>query len=152
MKDQPCPLWLGGNSFTHTITFSRAIENPIFAMLSVGQPGILVTYDFDRPFEITSFGPGYWGGPGTLSMLADPAAGSWRLTGQEGHGAIRFLGSFDSISWTVPTFENWHGFTIGVQGLAVEPPPTVTPEPATIGLVAAGLLALAAVRRRRARA
>ena len=139
----------GGNSVTHTITFSRAITNPVFAILSLGASGTLVTYNFNRPFEITSFGPGFFGGPGTLTALNDPANNSYRLTGNEGHGAIRFLGTFESISWTVPTFENWHGFTIGVQGEAAQ---AVIPEPATVALVAAGLALVGAVgARRRAR-
>ncbi|MHB1096505.1 MAG: thrombospondin type 3 repeat-containing protein [Gemmatimonadaceae bacterium] len=31
---------------------------------------------------------------------------------------IRCLGSFSTFSWTVPDGEIWHGFTIGVRGLA----------------------------------
>jgi hypothetical protein len=141
-------LFGGPATGTQTVTFSTAIANPIFAILSLGQPGVTVTYDFNRPFEILSFGPSAsFGGPGTLTAISDPATNSFRLTGVEGNGLIRFLGDFQSISWTVPVAENWHGFTIGVQGVAAGEPSTV-PEPATLGLVALGLGGLAAVRRR----
>jgi hypothetical protein len=63
------------------------------------------------------------------------------LHGIEGHGIIRFSGTFSSLSWTIPTAEFWHGFQIGVQGIGDGPPPPI-PEPNTIallGLVLAGI-------------
>jgi len=99
----------GGNTGTHTIRFDPPIRNPVMAIVSLGQPNIVVTYDFDVPFNILSFGPGYWGGPGTLNNI-----GGRRLTGVEGHGTIRFIGPVSAIHWTIPNPETWHGITVGI--------------------------------------
>ena len=99
----------GGNTGTHTIRFDPPIRNPVMAIVSLGQPNIVVTYDFDVPFNILSFGPGYWGGPGTLNNI-----GGRRLTGVEGHGTIRFIGPVSAIRWTIPNPETWHGITVGI--------------------------------------
>ncbi|MBX3388065.1 MAG: hypothetical protein KF691_01275 [Phycisphaeraceae bacterium] len=103
----------GVGSGTHTLTFTPPVENPVMAIVSLGQPSIVVTYDFDVPFTILSYGPGYWGGPGTLNNI-----GGKRLTGVEGHGTIRFIGTVSSINWTIPNPETWHGFTVGLLGVA----------------------------------
>ena len=103
----------GPGSGTHTLTFSPPVQDPVMAIVSLGQPSIVVTYDFDTPFTILSFGPGYWGGPGTLNNV-----GGRRLTGIEGHGTIRFIGTVSGINWTIPNPETWHGFTIGIPGIA----------------------------------
>lgn len=100
---------IGGNSTLNTITFSEPVVNPVMAILSLGNRAEIIEYHFNAPFEILSFGPGYWGGPGLLTALPGNV-----VQGIEGHGTIRFLGNFSSISWTVPIRENWHGFTIGV--------------------------------------
>jgi hypothetical protein len=135
----------GPNALNHTVAFSQPILNPVMAILSLGQPSFLVTYEFNSPFNVLSFGPGFYGSPGTLSQLTPNV-----LTGNEGHGVIQFQGAFSSISWTVPTFEHWHGFTLGVVGLA--PPPTSSvPEPATVVLMLAGLASIGAALRVRAR-
>lgn len=106
----------GSNALTHTVTFSQAVVNPIMAIVSLGQPSITVTYEFiDETFNILSSGTGFWGGaePDSLFQLTPSI-----LTGIEGHGAIQFTGSYTEISWNVPTFENWHGFTFGFEMLA----------------------------------
>jgi hypothetical protein len=127
---------IGGHPGVNTVTFSSPVTNPIMAILSLGQPGFLITYDFDAPFDVLSFGPGYWGPPGTLTELPGDV-----LQGNEGHGAIQFQGTFSSISWTTPVAENWHGFTVGV-------PESTIPEPAnwTIGLLGSLTLVLARLR------
>lgn len=99
----------GGPTGVHTLRFDPPILNPVMAIVSLGQPSIVVTYDFDVPFTILSFGPGYWGGPGTLNNL-----GGRRLTGVEGHGTIRFIGPVSQINWTIPNPETWHGITVGI--------------------------------------
>lgn len=106
-----------------TLQFSQAISNPLFAVVSLNGNG----YQFDRDFEILSFGPGYWGN-GTLTKT-NPSPGVYQLNGTgEPHGVIEFQGTFSSVSWTSLTNENWNGFTIGVRGLAV-------PEPGSLALV-----------------
>jgi len=134
----------GSSTTTYTITLSEAIKDPIMAIVSLGQPGVFVTYDFDRPFTILSQGTGYWGG-GATSLVQLPGD---VLRGNEGHGTIQFLGTFSTFSWTAPTAENWHGFTFGIRTTErIEPTPV--PEPATLGLIGLGLAGLGFVRRKR---
>jgi hypothetical protein len=105
----------GGNSSTrYTVTFTEAIVGPIMPILSLGQGGIEVRYDFDSPFDIVSQGVGHWGGCATcLYELSGDI-----LAGREGHGTIVFDGTYSTFSWVVPTNEVWHGFTFGVRSSA----------------------------------
>ncbi|MDZ4659321.1 MAG: PEP-CTERM sorting domain-containing protein [Bythopirellula sp.] len=114
----------GGLSAPNTLTFSQPLTNPLMAILSLGRSNLPVQYAFDRPFDVVSFAPGIFGGPGTLSELTGDV-----LEGVEGHGVIQFQGTFSSLSWTVATPETWHGFTLGVGPV---------PEPASFALLAAG--------------
>lgn len=109
----PCELvqLQGGQNQTYRMTFSQPVQDPLMAIVSLGSGGIFTTYDFDRPFTIVSQGAGYWGGDATrLVQLPGDI-----LRGNEGHGTIRFLGTFPTFSWTVPTPEAWHGFTFGIR-------------------------------------
>ena len=113
---------------TNTLSFSAPVTNPVFAVVSLGQPGYPVTLDFDRSFSVLSNGVGYWsfansGAPGTLSVLTGD-----QLVGEEVHSAIQFNGSLSSISWLANPSESWAGFTLGVpmEG-SPEPPPHLDP-------------------------
>ena len=128
----------GANAGTSTLTFSTPLLNPIMAIVSLGQPGFLVSYDFDQPFNVLSFGPGHWGGPGTLTGSAGDV-----LTGNEGHGAIQFVGSISSISWTTSPAENWHGFQIGIAEQR-----SVPDGGSAFALLGLGLVGLSTIRRK----
>lgn len=122
----------GGGLSLYTVNFSQPVTNPLMAIVSLGQGGVPATYDFaDAPFDVLSHGAGYWGG-GTLTEMPGDV-----LSGREGHGTIQFQGTFSSISWTVPTAEYWHGFTVGI-----------IPAPGTAAALAVPALFFA--RRRRA--
>ena len=97
---------------SYQITFSPSVSDPAMAIMSLGAGGNSATYDFDRSFQLISQGPGRFGG-GSLTAGAGET-----LLGFEGNGTIRFLGSYSTFSFTVPDGEVWHGFTIGVRGLA----------------------------------
>ncbi len=136
----------GANALSHSITFSEPIVNPIMAILSLGQPSITITYDFgDEEFSILSSGAGFWGGDPNGSLFeVTPSI----LTGVEGHGIIQFEGIYSSLTWDVPTFENWHGFQIGFEQLESQLPPNNVPVPAAVWLFGSGIVGLMGMRRK----
>jgi len=97
-----------GGSTTNTLTFSPPLPYPIFALVSLGSPGINVDLAFNAPFSILSTGPGSWGSGPPLTQTSNT------LNGAESDGLIRFNGTFSSISWTVsPGDTFYNGFTVG---------------------------------------
>jgi hypothetical protein len=130
---------------TQVLSFSEPVVDPVMAILSLGQPGLVVTYDFiDAPFDVLNSGTGFFGGSPAGSLFEDPGD---VLRGIEGHGIIQFSGTFSSISWTVPTDEFWHGFQVGVPSGDVGPPPPGVPEPGGIPLIVAALAGVWIARR-----
>lgn len=136
-----------------TLSFSQSIANPVFAMVSLNGNG----YAFlNQDFDILSDGCGHWGCGSFVKQVIDLGGGNteYRLigSGREPHGAIRFTGAFDSLTWRSMSTEFWNGFTVGVQGTAIEvlPPPVGVPLPAPWLLLAIGSAGLIAARRRRA--
>jgi hypothetical protein len=109
----------GGGSVLDTITFSAPVVNPVLAIVSLGQGGINASFDFSTTsgvaFSLAGGGPSaQWGGvPLTSSGEA--------VFGVEGNGLVMFQGTYSSISWTNPTFENYYAFTVGSVGAVPEP-------------------------------
>jgi len=136
---------IGGQNQTYKVTLSAPIKDPIMAIVSLGRGGSNTKYDFDSPFTIVSQGTGYWGGSAT-ALEQQPGD---ILNGNEGHGTIQFMGTFSTFSWTVPTPENWHGFTFGIRTTeALEPTPNrVADATSTLGLTALSLTLLGAGRK-----
>ncbi len=135
----------GGANTRYTLTLSRAIDDPILDVLSLGRDRVFVSYEFDTPFTILSSGTGYFGGSADrLQQLPGNV-----LVGEEGHGTLGFTGSFTSLSWVAPSPEVWHGFQLGVRG--AEPVTLIAsiPEPGSYALFGLGLAALAVAGRRR---
>ncbi|NML16594.1 PEP-CTERM sorting domain-containing protein [Azohydromonas caseinilytica] len=121
----------GGSDARLTLSFSRPVRDPYLAIVSLGQPGAVVRYEFGQTPTLVSSGVGYWGGCADCLRVNGNT-----IVGREGHGVVQFLGTFTQLSWTAPDFEYWHGFTVGM-----------VPEPHALALAAAGLAGLLLWRR-----
>lgn len=116
-----------------TVTFSQAIDNLYMALLSVGQLGLTITYDYQGSgFVVDSEGAGAFGN-GFYSVSGDD------LIMNEFHGVVRFTSPIQSFSFETSPSENWHAFTFG-SGPAL-------PEPGSLALVGAALFGLGAAQR-----
>ena len=119
-----------------TVNFSSAVGVLYMGLLSVGQNGVPVTYAFDQAFTVDSEGDGFWGNDGTDGVLVGNS-----LTMREFHGVLRFAAPVSSVTFSTGA-ENWHAFTFGAG---------TVPEPTSLALVGAALLAAGAAARRRQR-
>jgi hypothetical protein len=134
-------IFLNGSfAGTNTITFASPVVNPVFAIWSLGQPGLEASFNFNATPTFEAGGPNsqFGGLPITVSGNS--------VNGREGNGVVQFTGTFSSLSWT-NTFENFYGFTVGLNGPSGTTP---VPEPSTIALVGIGLAGIGLARRRKA--
>lgn len=152
-----------------TLQFSQTIANPVFSFVSLNGNG----YAFNQDFDILSVGGvdghacGYWGCGGVSKVIVDLGGGNFEyqlnsnnVGGTEPHGTLRFKGAFDTVTWNSSSNEFWNGFTVGVQGTAIEVLPcevdptlpqcipSSVPEPSTLVLFGLGLVGLSYARRR----
>ena len=128
----------GGNTNVQTITFSTPVVDPVMAIWSLGQGGIDASFDFTNatPVFVAGGVSVEYGGSSIVVSGSD-------VSGTEGNGTVQFIGTYSSISWTNPTFENWYGFDVGVAGVSA------VPEPGSMGLLLAGLTLVGLAARRR---
>jgi hypothetical protein len=126
----------GAVPIMETITFSSPVVDPVFAIWSLGQTGTPASFDFlsksPEPFTLISGGPSTEFHGGTITVNGQTVSGT------EGNGVIQFDGTFDTISFTTPNFENFYAFTVGYDQTLT---PSV-PEPATLSLFGLGLAAI----------
>ena len=99
---------VGGDDQVYVLEFSQPVTDPIMAIVSLGSPTAKAEYHFNVPFNIVSYGPSPWGNG---YMTQRPG---YILEGYEGSGVVQFLGTYSRIEWTAPTYENWHGITVGI--------------------------------------
>jgi hypothetical protein len=121
----------GDTDATDTITFSHAVLNPVIAIWSLGQGGVPASFDFSQTPTFEAGGPSAEYGGGAITVSGNDVFGS------EGNGVVQFTGTFTSITWTNPTYENWYGFTVGIEA----------PEPAAWVLMLVGFGGLGAAMR-----
>ncbi len=121
----------GATGATDTITFSHAVLNPVIAIWSLGQGGDPASFNFSQTPTFEAGGPSAEYGGGAITVSGNDVFGT------EGNGVVQFTGTFTSITWTNPTYENWYGFTVGIEA----------PEPAAWALMLAGFAGLGAAMR-----
>jgi hypothetical protein len=117
------------------LTFSSPVSNLVMNVWSLGSPGNLGSWQFNRPFVILSENNGQW----PSAPFALDAPGGNRLDGYEGSGTIQFTGTFSTLSWEILDPENYAVWNIGVTSASA---PSAVPEP---GQAAASLLLLAGI-------
>lgn len=124
---------IGATGLTNTITFSTPVENPVFAIWSLGRPGFMASFTFDATPVLQAGGPNSIFGGSSITVAGNA------VNGFEGNGVVQFNGAVSSISWT-NTPENFYAFTVGVNGAG--PSPVPEPSTALLGVAVAGLLIL----------
>ncbi len=129
---------------TFTITFSTPVVNPLIGLVSWNNANVTFggandpqTYNI----QYLSSGCGYWGCGSYANATSDSFVGSGEL-----HGVIELEGTYSSITFSDSVGENWHGLTVGFEGVA-----STVPEPGNAALLLAGLGALGFALRRRTR-
>jgi hypothetical protein len=129
----------GAGTGTQTITFSSPITNPILSIVSLGRPSLTATFNFISATPIFQAGgaSSTWGGS-AVSVSGNTVSGS------EGSGSVMFLGTFTTISWTMPVGEFFTGFTVGAMDT------NAVPVPGAIVLLMTGLAGLGFASRRKA--
>ena len=128
---------VGAFTGTNNLTFGTPLENPVFAIWSLGAPGLAASFTFNATPTLEAGGPNSQFAGQTITVLGNVVSGS------EGNGVVQFTGTFGSISWT-NTFENFYAFTVGLNG-----PIGAVPEPETYAMLLAGLGLLGFMARRR---
>jgi PEP-CTERM motif len=118
----------GSFGATDTLSFSAPVTNPVLAIVSLGQGRITASFNFtpSEPFVLLGGGPSStWGGQ-ALTSVGDVVYGA------EGNGLVMFTGTYSSITWTNPTFENYYAVTVG----------SAVPEPSTWAMMLLGFAGL----------
>lgn len=126
----------GGTANVNTLSFSTPVVDPVLAIWSLGQGGMQARFDFigATPVLVAGGANTEYGGS-SISISGNSVSGS------EGNGTVMFTGTYSSLSWTNPVYENWYGFNVGMTA--------AVPEPESYALALAGLAIIGLFARRR---
>ena len=115
--DQNMVAQAGYQNVAHELTFSKAVQNVVFNVVSIGAEQSAVAYSsytFDQDFVILS-----------QDSRCDPVTklrclekSGKVLTGYGGAGTIQFVGTYSSINWAVTAPEYFSGFNVGATALS----------------------------------
>ena len=137
----------GGQTYGESVTFSSPVVDPIFAIWSLGAGGVPAYFDFNssEPFNVLGGGPSNeYGGSGIVKQGNN-------IFGEEGNGIVQFIGTYSTIDFTTPNYENFYALTFGEDATQTDNPPSATPEPSALSLLGLGLATLPFLRSRFAR-
>lgn len=127
---------VGGTTHVKTLTFSSPVTNPVMAIWSLGAGGTPASFVFANATpQFVSGGPSAEYGGAAIAVSGNT------VSGMEGNGTVRFVGTYSSLSWTNPQYEGWYGFNVGASPV---------PEPASVAMMLCGLAAVGLGVRRRA--
>lgn len=103
----------GTGTKKYKLTFSRPVANPVFAFVSLGRYSTPARVTFSAKAKLLSSGVGYYGGCDTCLQASGKT-----VTGTEGHGVVQLKGTFTTITWQLPDFEEWFGMQVGAPAIA----------------------------------
>jgi hypothetical protein len=116
-------------------TIPFAVRDIVMLIASLGGSGVTATWDFTQDFDILSDNTGARAGSGFTRSVKDPGGtgADFQLSGDEGTGAIQFVGSFTELSWTVSAAEIWASWSMSSSSVPTPrgADPTEPTEPAT---------------------
>jgi hypothetical protein len=126
----------GDGTGLNTITFDKAVTNPVIAIWSLGQTGTPASFVFSAQDNVSLLA----GGPSTEYTGEALTLQGTTVTGVEGNGLVQLHGTFTTISFTTPQHEYYYDFTVGV-------PIGGAPEPASWAMMLIGFFGLGTVVR-----
>jgi hypothetical protein len=128
----------GSFGATDVVSFSSPVKDPVLAIVSLGQSGITASFNFTASEAFTLLG----GGPSSTWGGSALTRSGQTVDGAEGNGLVQFLGTYSSITWTNPVYEDYYAVTVGTSPI---------PEPSTWAMMLLGFVGLGYAGYRRAR-
>ena len=126
-------LFGGPTEGIDTLSFSTPVVNPVVAIWSLGNNGTAASFVFDQTPTLVAGGPSAEFAGSSINISGNTV---W---GYEANGTVEFMGTYASISWTNPIYEDYYGFNVGAPSIA-------TPVPGNLALLFIGLVSIGGSR------